>query len=235
MNDPTVDMTDDQLAAHYAELDAEDQARKAKLEAPDALARAARWYAANGIAVFPLRPGSKAPLIAKAHPKDDRQECRRACGQDGHGLYDATTNLERVDAWWHRTPQANIGLPTGHLFDVIDIDGPAGIRSYADLLVHGACPDACCATSHCPGDGTTLADFIGPAGILARALTRGDNGGQHLYVAPSGDGNTTAMLPGIDYRGVGGYVVAPPSRCRLGRYAWIEPLDPAALIAATAA
>jgi hypothetical protein len=31
-----------------------------------------------------------------------------------------------VLAWWTRHPQANIGLATGHRFDVLDVDGPAG-------------------------------------------------------------------------------------------------------------
>jgi hypothetical protein len=50
-------------------------------------------------------------------------------------------------------------------------------------------------------------------------------GGRHLYVAPSGDGNAANFRPGLDYRGAGGYVVAPPSIGPNGkRYDWITPL-----------
>jgi len=54
--------------------------------------------------------------------------------------------------------------------------------------------------------------------------------GDHLYVRASGDGNTSGLLPGIDYRGRGGYVVAPPSIGPNGvRYTWTRPIDLAAL------
>ena len=51
-----------------------------------------------------------------------------------HGLKEATTNRARVLAWWTQQPQANIGLATGHRFDVLDVDGPTGaqaIRAFA--------------------------------------------------------------------------------------------------------
>ena len=179
MNDPTVDMTDDQLAAHYADMDLEDQAAKARLDAPDALARAARWYASKGVAVFPLRPGSKAPLFEKAHPHDERQECAGPAARTATGCTTrrpTSTASCLVDG----TPQANIGLRTGLLFDVIDVDGPLGhaklVRPRRPRRLPGGCSDS----SHCPG--MTGASDAGPAGVLALALTRGDNGGQHLYV-----------------------------------------------------
>src|SRR4029450_12030998 len=43
-----------------------------------------------------------------------------------HGVKDATCNRARLLAWWPRHPQANIGLATGHRFDVLDVDGPEG-------------------------------------------------------------------------------------------------------------
>jgi len=46
-----------------------------------------------------------------------------------HGVKDATTNRARILAWWTRHPQANIGLATGHRFDVLDVDGPAGAQA----------------------------------------------------------------------------------------------------------
>ena len=64
------------------------------------------------------------------------------CGQVGkhplgslvpHGLKDATTNRARMLAWWTHQPQANIGLATGHRFDVLDVDGPTGAQAIRDL------------------------------------------------------------------------------------------------------
>lgn len=233
-------LSEQQLAQHLDALEQEDAAVKAKLDAPDALARAARWYAAHGIAVFPLRPGAKMPLAPKAHPDDPtlQRECKRTCGRDGHGLYDATTDLDRVARWWTDTPQANIGLPTGINFDVVDIDGPTGMRTYIEQIRHGQCPrrddgitPACCDNGNtCHGSDQLLNDLTG--GVLGTARTAGENGGLHFYMRPTGDPNGTSILPGVDYRGVGGFVVAPPSRGRLGRYTWQQPLNPTALAVA---
>jgi Bifunctional DNA primase/polymerase, N-terminal len=61
-----------------------------------------------------------------------------ACGAVGkhpltpHGLKDATSDLGRLGRWWRRWPQANIGLVTGEVADVLDIEAqPAGPRSVA--------------------------------------------------------------------------------------------------------
>jgi hypothetical protein len=97
-----------------------------------------------------------------------------------------------VLAWWTRHPQANIGLATGHQFDVLDIDGPAGadtIRAFA--------------AEH------QLASS-GP-------LVRTGGGGWHYYLTPTGGGNNHPLdLEHVDWRGRGGYVVAPPSRHATG-------------------
>jgi len=110
----------------------------------------------------------------------------------------ATANPAQVAAWWRRTPQANIGMPTGLRWDVIDVDGPAGYQSFATIREAG----------HLPA-------------TLGRALT--PRGGMHIYVAPSGEGNGANLGPGLDYRGLGGYVVVPPSVGANGhRYDWCE-------------
>ena len=58
------------------------------------LAAAALRYANLGIPVFPCVPGGKQPLTP-------------------NGFHDATSVARVVHAWWQRTPDANIGLPTG--------------------------------------------------------------------------------------------------------------------------
>ena len=82
----------------------------------DSLADAALAYASNGWAVFPHIPRDKLPLIA-----------------GGNGFHDATTDLDRVAAWWKREPRANIGVavPPGHV--VLDVDGDEGIAERGAL------------------------------------------------------------------------------------------------------
>lgn len=175
------------IDAFLAEVDAHDATREARLTRPGALKGAAEWYAANGIAVFRLQPCDKKPFPGS------------------RGFKDATTNLAQVRAWWTATPDANIGIPTGHGFDVIDIDPPAGPLSLLELRDADVVPE-----------------------VIGRVIT--PRCGDHLYVRASGDGNTAGLLPGIDYRGLGGYVVAPPSIGPNGvRYTWTRPLDLAAL------
>lgn len=138
---------------------------------PPRLLEAALKYATWGWPVFPLKQRSKQPATK-------------------HGFKDATTDTSRIEAWWTRYPDHNIGLPTGTKFDVIDIDVPEGLITYEKLIEADALPN-----SH---------------GMVSTA-----SGGVHHYICPLGGGNLAGTLPGIDFRGVGGYVVAPPST--LGR------------------
>lgn len=162
-------------------VDAEHAASEARMMQPHMLGNSAAWYASQGLAVFPCKPGLKVPATR-------------------HGFKEATTDQAQIRDWWFRWPQANIGLPTGHLFDVLDIDGIPGCHSVAELRRLGLLEEP----------------------PIGRATTPH---GHHIYYTPSGDGNTTALAPGVDYRGLGGYVLAAPSRLADGgMYRWIEPL-----------
>lgn len=184
----------------YAQLDHDDEQRRARLTAPGALADAARWYITVARwPVFPLKPTGKTPMTA-------------------HGFQDAITDLTQVNEWWAKWPQANIGTPTGITFDVIDVDGPPGFASLGAMRHHN-CPPDCCAETTCPGDPTVLGLHV-----IAKAYTGG--GGRHLLVQATGHKNHTSLMPGIDIRGTGGYIVLPPSRHESGRiYDWLEPPD----------
>jgi hypothetical protein len=137
----------------------------------------------------------------------------RACGQAGkhplgqlvpHGLKEATTNRARILAWWSQHPQANVGLACGHRFDVLDLDGPAGVAALRAF-----------AAEH----GVRLPDR-GPVVRSGR-----EQAGWHYYLAPAGLPRRTGVLEGVDYQALGGYVVAPPSRHATGqRYAWARDL-----------
>jgi hypothetical protein len=182
---------------------------------------AALGYASRGIPVLPLhyplphhgdlqpRTGDR-PRMGRA--VGTRCSCRDpGCGQPAkhplgalvpHGVNDATTNRARVLAWWTRHPQANIGLATGHAFDVLDVDGPTGEHAIRALAAaHGL-------------------RSSGP-------LVRTGGSGWHFYLAPTGLGNVHPQgLAQVDWRGRGGYVVAPPSRHASGHpYQWATGRD----------
>lgn len=172
---------------------------------------AALAYAARGWAIFPVTPRGKLPLIASAHPLGDpARGCRGECGRDGHGLHDATLDVDRLQRWWKAAPRANIGIRTGaasRLFvldiDVKKADGKASLRRLE--------------ARH---DGL-------PPTLEARTAS----GGRHFYFAFPGVElrNSAGRLgEGIDTRCDGGYVVAPPSVIREGSYTWVDPQAPLA-------
>jgi hypothetical protein len=98
---------------------------------------------------------------------------------------------EEIEAWFERWPDANLGVVTGAIsrLVVIDIDPQHdGEESLAQLTrVHGPLP------------------------ATVEAMTGG--GGRHLYFEHPGRPlhNRAGIEPGIDVRGDGGYIVAPPS------------------------
>jgi hypothetical protein len=122
-----------------------------------------------------------------------------------NGCKDATTDAAQIKAWWQQHPNANIGLATGtvshNVFVIdLDIDEDRGIDGYHSLTdwqrEHGDFPETWTA-------------------ITGR-------GGYHMYFR--GDGkikNRAGIIDGVDIRGNGGYVVAPPSIHKNGRrYEW---------------
>jgi len=169
----------------------------------DHLGAAVLIYANLGHRVLPLHH----PVSTNANRgRGMRCSCGDpACGAIGkhpltpHGLKDATSDPAQLGRWWRRWPQANIGLVTGEVADVLDIDGPAGraaLRRFAadhDLRLDGPVVQT--------------------------------GSGWHVYLAPTGSGNRAGLLEQVDWRGRGGYVVAPPSRHASGRrYRWLRPL-----------
>lgn len=153
---------------------------------PPRMLAAALKYASWGWPVFPLKVRAKTPATR-------------------NGFKDATTDSDRIHAWWQRHPDSNIGLPTGHRFDVIDVDVPSGAHTYTQLRERNKIPD-----------------------IHGHVAT--SSGGLHLYVLPSGDGNKAGVRAGIDYRGIGGYVVAPPSTLGPRGRAWTWAVHPSPMI-----
>jgi len=104
------------------------------------------------------------------------------------GFHAATTNPETIKRLW-RQADCNIGIATGSVagFWVLDVDGADGEASLAALEAkHGPLP-------------------------LTRTVSSG--GGRHLWFKYRGPiPSTTGRIgPGLDSRGDGGYIIAPPS------------------------
>ncbi len=101
-----------------------------------------------------------------------------------------------IESWWRRWPDANVGLLTGTAshLAVIDLDGSAAVERAMALGL----------PEHAPCAGTAR--------------------GQHVYCAADTSVRTTTVAPGIDVRGDGAYVVAPPSVHPTGMlYEWLRP------------
>jgi putative DNA primase/helicase len=120
-----------------------------------------------------------------------------------NGLQDATTDEGLIRRWFGRWPNANIGIRTGSVsgFVVLDVDPRHGGAEALRRLerAHGALPDT------------------------IEALTGG--GGRHVLLAHPGGvliRNAAGKLgEGLDVRGDGGYIVAPPGKhASGGRYEW---------------
>lgn len=142
---------------------------------------AALAYAANGQPVFPCRQDKK-PYTA-------------------HGFKEATTNEGQIQAWWAKWPEAMIGLPAGKTSGlvVVDID-----------VKHPSEPDEV--------DGEKSWNALMVSSRAAEPQTRmvhTPSGGRHLYFEYPGNTeirNSAGKLGrGVDVRGEGGYVIAPPS------------------------
>ncbi|QTE28612.1 bifunctional DNA primase/polymerase [Pengzhenrongella sicca] len=112
-----------------------------------------------------------------------------------HGFKDASADPRRIASWWRRHPDANVGLPTGAAsgVDVVDID------------VHGQ------------GSGFPALKRAREAELVTSWVwvVRTPSGGAHAYFPhPHGSEQRSWQSPRthIDFRGDGGYVIAPPSR-----------------------
>jgi hypothetical protein len=110
--------------------------------------------------------------------------------------------------YWQRWPQANIGLPTGldSGFWVLEADTKEG---------------------HAVDGLASLQALIAQHGPLPETLTaESPSGSQHYYFAWPADlmirNSTSKIAPGLDVRGEGGMVIAPPSRRGDKAYRWVS-------------
>jgi hypothetical protein len=124
---------------------------------------AALSYARAGWAVFPCWP-DKRPMTA-------------------HGFHDATTDEQRIVAFWTKRPEAWVGMPVPNGYVVVDVDD---FGAFEEMESRGM--------------------------DLPTTLTAATPRGQHYWyrtqrnVAPA-----TGFIPHVDLRGPGSYVIVPPS------------------------
>jgi hypothetical protein len=162
-------------------------------------------YAARGWRVFP---------IYECRATGTQCSCgNRKCSSPGKhprtktGLKEATLDATQIRAWWRQWPSANIGIATGKGLVVADIDPRHGGDESWDAL----------------------REELGPLPDTVEAQTGGS--GRHVYLKePEGTtvrNSASTLAPGVDIRGEGGYVVAPPSNhVSGGVYSWEASSDP---------
>lgn len=125
-------------------------------------------YAVRGYSIMPLKK-DKRPMLPSWKQYQEK-----------------AANDDQIEAWWEKTPDANIGIITGKIsgITVIDVDAYKA--------------------------GTTSIDAFPPTFTVKTG-----NGGYHLYYKYQPgltiSANAYPQFPGIDIRSDGGYIVAPPS------------------------
>lgn len=126
------------------------------------------------------------------------------------GCLDAKKDVGAINFWWNKWPDASVGIATGSISQLVVID---------EDVDHTKGVDGTESVWQWERDHATLPE-------TARALT--GRGGVHLYYRYTGNDirNSAGLLDGVDVRGEGGYVVAPPSVHPNGRdYAWEDDPD----------
>lgn len=106
------------------------------------------------------------------------------------GCKEATDDISQVTKWWFDNPFCNIGIATGNGIVVIDVDEGEGKSGEASIgqwqSINGKLPD-------------TITSITG-------------KGGRHIiYKSDCDYNNRVGIIPNVDIRGIGGYIVAPPS------------------------
>jgi hypothetical protein len=146
---------------------------------------AALTYASWGWCVLPVVKNGKIPATA-------------------HGVHDATTDPEKIRAWWTHNPELNIGIAAGEKSGIIvyDIDPRNGGDDSWQLFQEefGACPNT------------------------VQAMTAG--GGEHFLFAYDPSVKSCKLRDGIDLLSNGRYFLASPSEIEGKVYQWEASSDP---------
>jgi hypothetical protein len=150
-------------------------------------------WASHGWDVFPVPPGTKKSHSSAKFAVEGKR-------------WGATKNADIIRDYWGKWPDANLGIPTGaeNGFFVVEFDTPEGHGA------DGAASLAALAAEHGPLPPTREAES--PSGSV------------HYYFQHPGffvKNSASEVGPGIDVRGDGGMVLAPPSvKPGVGCYKW---------------
>ena len=157
-------------------------------------AEALRLAERYNFAVFPVQP----PVIGD--PKTGKLPLIKGWPEA------ATTDPIQIETWWSRRPNANIGVATGKKSDVwvLDVDVKHDGLASLDKLAAESGEDWL----------PTMTALTGSFGL-------------HFYFRYDASrpvkNSVSKIAPGLDVRGDGGYVVAPPSLHAIGnRYTWMN-------------
>ena len=132
------------------------------------------------------------PVDREKHPLTD------------HGFKDASQNEQQIRRWWREHPNVNIGIACGASGIVVvdlDLDVEKGLDGPAEWAKLTA--------GHDP---------------IRTAEASTPRGGRHLYFTVPDQceirNSASKLAKGIDVRGIGGYIVVPPSSTSDGVYEW---------------
>lgn len=110
----------------------------------------------------------------------------------GSAQTQGTTDLNQIRDIWTQHPNANIGIATGDGLTVIDVD---------TITAHGV-----------DGENSMLEYQVDNGFINETLEVTTPTGGKHYYYLTDNEySNKASILPGVDVRGLGGYVVGPGS------------------------
>jgi putative DNA primase/helicase len=162
-------------------------------------------YAQNDLAVFPLHnPIFEADKIRCSCRKGETCDATGKHPRTRNGSLDATTDLQHIEEWWTKHPDANIGIATGRKSGIFVLDVDAKSGGLISL------------------DGLEL-EF----GFLPETLIQKTGGGGKHYIfrlptLPNGrelviKNSNSAIADGLDIKAESGHIVAAPSLHKSGK------------------
>ncbi len=159
---------------------------------------AIEYATTNNWSVFPAPPGTKKSYKSARH--------------SGGSKWGMTRDAAAIREDWTRWPEANVGIPTGAVngFFVIEADTPVGHGVDGIASMQG------------------LQDLHGRLPSTRMAMS--PSGSTHWYFRHPGSSikimnSASTIAPGVDVRGDGGMVIAPPSVRNDGSYVWLNDED----------
>ncbi len=166
---------------------------------PKSMKKTAIEYARRGFAVFPCH------TIKNNHCTCGNIKCKSPGKHPltPNGVKDATKDIEQIEAWWTKWPDANIAIATGGISGITVLDVDVGPQK--------------------SGEASLKRVERENEPLPLTPIVRTGGGGLHYYFRyQKGLKNAVGILPGLDIRNDGGYVIAPPSIHISGqKYGWL--------------